>query len=58
MSTDLSGRGLDVEEIRFIVNFDLPKSKEQFLHWVGRGGRFGRKGVAISLVLNIEKWKI
>ena len=50
VSTDLCGRGIDVEKVNLVVNFDMPRDSDQFLHRVGRAGRFGTKGVAISFV--------
>lgn len=50
ISTDLLGRGIDVQQVNLIINYDLPMSTEQYIHRVGRAGRFGRKGVAINLV--------
>jgi ATP-dependent RNA helicase len=54
VTTDLWGRGLDVQEISLVVNFDFPRSREQYLHRIGRSGRFGRRGVAISFVRKDE----
>eukprot|EP00766_Chilomastix_caulleryi_P000594 gnl/Chilomastix_caulleri/158.p1 GENE.gnl/Chilomastix_caulleri/158~~gnl/Chilomastix_caulleri/158.p1 ORF type:complete len:280 (+),score=73.50 gnl/Chilomastix_caulleri/158:424-1263(+) len=50
VSTDLLGRGIDVQNVTLVVNYDIPKKKEEYLHRIGRSGRFGRKGVAINLV--------
>lgn len=49
VSTDLLGRGIDVQNVTLVVNYDIPKKKEEYLHRIGRSGRFGRKGVAINL---------
>merc|ERR1711912_78262 len=46
--TDLLARGIDVQQVSLVVNYDLPKSIESYLHRIGRSGRFGRKGVAIN----------
>eukprot|EP00401_Gymnodinium_catenatum_P050854 CAMPEP_0117528300 /NCGR_PEP_ID=MMETSP0784-20121206/37242_1 /TAXON_ID=39447 /ORGANISM="" /LENGTH=392 /DNA_ID=CAMNT_0005324579 /DNA_START=99 /DNA_END=1277 /DNA_ORIENTATION=- len=64
VSTDLLGRGIDVQQVSLVVNFDMPEVMEQYLHRIGRSGRFGRKGVAINFVMssdveetkNIEKY--
>jgi len=48
ISTDLLARGIDVQQVSLVVNYDLPKSIESYLHRIGRSGRFGRKGVAIN----------
>lgn len=50
LSTDLLSRGIDVQQLSLVINFDLPKSKETYIHRIGRSGRYGRKGVAINLV--------
>tara|TARA_B100000214_G_scaffold375465_1_gene361956 strand:- start:12836 stop:13993 length:1158 start_codon:yes stop_codon:yes gene_type:complete len=50
LSTDLLSRGIDVQQLSLVINFDLPKSKESYIHRIGRSGRYGRKGVAINLV--------
>ncbi|CAD49261.1 putative eukaryotic initiation factor [Plasmodium gaboni] len=52
ISTDIWGRGLDVQEVSLVVNYDLPNSRESYIHRIGRSGRFGRKGVAINFVKN------
>jgi len=50
ISTDLLARGIDVQQVSLVMNFDLPASNENYLHRIGRSGRFGRKGVAINFV--------
>lgn len=50
ITTDIWGRGLDVQQVSLVFNYDLPLVKEQYLHRIGRSGRFGRKGVAINLI--------
>lgn len=50
ISTDLLARGIDVQQVSIVINYDLPTNKENYIHRIGRGGRFGRKGVAINLV--------
>jgi ATP-dependent RNA helicase len=50
--TDIFGRGIDVAQVSLVINYDLPNSRELFIHRVGRSGRFGRKGVAINFVRN------
>lgn len=44
ISTDLLARGIDVQQVSLIINFDLPVRKQNYLHRIGRSGRFGRKG--------------
>ena len=48
ITTDLLSRGIDVQQISLVLNYDMPKDTEVYLHRIGRGGRFGRKGVAIN----------
>jgi len=50
ISTDLLARGIDVHGVSLVINYDLPRNFEKYLHRIGRSGRFGRKGVAINLV--------
>ncbi|PRT53236.1 ATP-dependent RNA helicase eIF4A [Wickerhamiella sorbophila] len=52
ISTDLLARGIDVQQVSIVINYDLPTNKENYIHRIGRGGRFGRKGVAINLITN------
>uniref|UniRef100_A0A7S0GXW4 Uncharacterized protein n=2 Tax=Amorphochlora amoebiformis TaxID=1561963 RepID=A0A7S0GXW4_9EUKA len=50
ISSDLLARGIDVQTVTTVLNYDLPRDMENYLHRVGRCGRFGRKGVAINFV--------
>mmetsp|Transcript_21375 Transcript_21375/g.35737 ORF Transcript_21375/g.35737 Transcript_21375/m.35737 type:complete len:370 (+) Transcript_21375:159-1268(+) len=50
ITTDLLARGIDVQQVSLVINYDLPTNKENYLHRIGRSGRFGRKGVAINFV--------
>ena len=50
ISTDLLARGIDVQQVSLVINFDIPSNIENYLHRIGRSGRFGRKGVAINFV--------
>ncbi|KAF0813134.1 ATP-dependent RNA helicase RhlE [Andreprevotia sp. IGB-42] len=50
VATDVAARGLDISELPYVVNFELPNSPEDYVHRIGRTGRAGAKGVAISLV--------
>jgi len=50
IATDVWGRGLDVQQVSLVINYDLPNSRELYIHRIGRAGRFGRKGVAINFV--------
>mmetsp|Transcript_16207 Transcript_16207/g.15600 ORF Transcript_16207/g.15600 Transcript_16207/m.15600 type:complete len:87 (+) Transcript_16207:1028-1288(+) len=48
--TDIFGRGIDIEKINVVFNFDMPTDADSYLHRVGRAGRFGTKGLAISFI--------
>lgn len=50
ITTDLLARGIDVQQVSLVINYDLPLEKENYIHRIGRSGRFGRKGVAINFV--------
>ena len=50
LSTDLLSRGIDVQQVSIVINFDIPYSIDNYIHRIGRSGRFGRKGVAINLI--------
>ena len=50
ITTDIWGRGLDVQQVSLVINYDLPSNRELYIHRIGRSGRFGRKGVAINFV--------
>lgn len=50
VATDVAARGLDVKKLTHVINFDLPRSAEDYVHRIGRTGRCGEKGIAISLV--------
>ncbi|KAB0382696.1 hypothetical protein FD755_004613 [Muntiacus reevesi] len=50
ITTDLLARGIDVQQVSLVINYDLPTNCENCIHRIGRGGRFGRKGVAINFV--------
>ena len=50
IATDLLARGIDVQQVSLVLNFDLPLNRENYIHRIGRAGRHGRKGVAINFV--------
>ena len=54
VATDIAARGLDIPQVSLVVNYDLPECKEDYVHRIGRTGRAGATGQAISLVLAIE----
>ncbi|CAM9585572.1 unnamed protein product [Lampetra fluviatilis] len=55
VSTGVLGRGLDLVNVRLVVNFDLPSTMDEYVHQVGRSGRLGRRGTAISLLNNRDR---
>ena len=50
ITTDLLSRGIDVQQVSLVINYDLPRDKQSYIHRIGRTGRYGRKGVAINLI--------
>lgn len=52
ITTDLLSRGIDVQQVSLVINYDLPLNKEAYIHRIGRSGRFGRKGFAINFITN------
>lgn len=64
ISSDITARGLDVQQVSVVVNFDFPRNKHTYLHRIGRSGRWGRKGIAINFITKrdaeylseIESW--
>ena len=50
IATDLFGRGIDIERLNVVINFDFPLDSETYLHRIGRAGRFGTKGKAINFM--------
>ena len=50
ITTDVWARGLDVQQVSLVINYDLPVNRELYIHRIGRSGRYGRKGVAINFV--------
>jgi superfamily II DNA/RNA helicase len=52
--TDLLGRGIDVQTISIVINYELPLDRENYIHRIGRSGRYGRKGASINLITQRE----
>merc|ERR1712232_1095706 len=50
VATDLFGRGIDIERVNIVINYDMPDDSDSYLHRVGRAGRFGTKGLALTFV--------
>merc|ERR1712183_733054 len=58
VSTDLFGRGIDIEKVNVVINYDMPTDSDSYLHRVGRAGRFGTKGLAITFAASDEDKKV
>jgi len=56
VATDIASRGLDIDQLPYVVNYELPNIPESYVHRIGRTGRAGNKGIAISLVC-IDEWE-
>lgn len=57
IATDIIARGIDVQQISLVMNYDLPEEKETYIHRIGRSGRYGRKGVAINFMSGVNDAK-
>ena len=55
ISTDLLARGIDVQQVSLVINYELPIQRENYIHRIGRSGRYGRKGASINLITEREK---
>jgi translation initiation factor 4A len=55
VSSDLLARGIDVQQVSLVINYELPVQQENYIHRIGRSGRFGRKGTALNLVTAAER---
>lgn len=58
VATDVAARGIDIPHIYQVINFDLPRQTEDYIHRIGRTGRNGAKGLALSLATNADKGKL
>ena len=58
ISTDLLARGIDIQQVSIVINYDIPQSIENYIHRIGRSGRFGRKGVAINFLTRYDTRKM
>jgi translation initiation factor 4A len=54
LTTDIIARGIDIQQVSIVINYDLPKLCETYIHRIGRTGRYGRKGIAINFVTEQE----
>jgi len=58
ISTDLLARGIDVQQVNLVINYDLPRDVDNYLHRIGRSGRYGRKGTAINFITGADVRKM
>merc|ERR1711997_1127341 len=58
VATDVAARGLDVDDIRMVVNFDFPNDMESYVHRIGRTGRAGKKGLAVSFFVALKNGRL
>lgn len=58
VATDVAARGLDVKDLDAVFNFELPKQAEVYIHRIGRTARAGKRGLAISLIEDTERWRL
>jgi ATP-independent RNA helicase DbpA len=58
VATDVAARGLDIDDLPVVVNFELPRNAEVYVHRIGRTGRAGKQGLAISLFADSERYKL
>jgi ATP-dependent RNA helicase DDX6/DHH1 len=56
--TDLFTRGIDIQAVNVVINFDFPKMSETYLHRIGRSGRFGHLGIAINLITYEDRYNL
>jgi superfamily II DNA/RNA helicase len=50
ISSNVTARGIDVQQVSIVINFDIPRDVHNYLHRIGRSGRWGRKGIAINFI--------
>lgn len=55
---DLFTRGIDIQSVNVVINFDFPKNSETYLHRIGRSGRFGHLGLAINLLTRDDRFDL
>lgn len=58
IATDIFGRGIDIEKINVVFNYDMPEDSDSYLHRVGRAGRFGTKGLSISFISSAKDHEV
>ena len=58
ISANVTSRGIDIQQVGTVINFDIPKCVHNYLHRIGRSGRWGRKGVGINLITRRDFFKL
>jgi translation initiation factor 4A len=58
ISSNVTSRGIDIQQVSVVINFDIPKDVHNYLHRIGRSGRWGRKGVGINFVTRYDQFKM
>ncbi len=58
ISSNVTARGIDIQQVSTVINFDIPKDVNTYLHRIGRSGRWGRKGIGINFVTRRDIRKI
>ena len=58
ISSNVTARGIDIQQVNIVINFDIPKCVDTYLHRIGRSGRWGRKGVGINFVTRYDIGKM
>ena len=58
LATDVAARGIDVDDVDMVFNYDMPQDMEYYVHRIGRTGRAGKTAKAVSLITSREKYKI
>jgi len=56
--SDLLTRGIDIQAVNVVINFDFPRNSETYLHRIGRSGRFGHLGIAINLITYDDRYSL
>jgi superfamily II DNA/RNA helicase len=58
LSTDLLARGIDIQQLSLVINYDIPINRENYMHRIGRTGRYGRKGVALNFITERDAYAV
>jgi len=58
ISSNVTARGIDIQQVNAVINFDIPKDVHTYLHRIGRSGRWGRKGMGLNFVTRRDMMKL